>query len=100
AAQEGPEDEMGRIDEEHVAVAGEGGLQAGRQFGLEELGLVPGMLGPVFLGGTGIGRTRWDFRPMPSRNVRTWPGPRRNPVSREIRSHASAMVRAGRSSKD
>ena len=72
---------MGRIDEEHMAVAGDRGVQAGLQLGLEEIGLGPGVLGQVFLGGTGIGRTRWNFRPMPLRNFRTWLGPRRNPVS-------------------
>ncbi len=72
---------MGRIDEEHVAGAGDRGLQAGLQLGLEEIGLVPGVLGQVFWGGTGTGRTRWNFRPISLRNFRTWLGPRRNPVS-------------------
>ena len=57
-----------------MAVAGDRGVQAGLQLGLEEIGLGPGVLGQVFLGGTGIGRTRWNFRPMPLRNFRTWLG--------------------------
>ena len=91
---------MGRIDEEHVALATDRGLQAGLQLALEELSLGPRVLGQVFWGGTGTGRTRWNFRPMPVRNFRTGLGPRRNPVSWKIRSHASAMVRAGCVSKD
>jgi len=98
AGQEGPEDEMDRIDEEHMAPAGDRGLRTGLQFGLEEIGLGSGVLGQVLLGGPGTGQTRWNFRPMSLRNLRTWLVPRRNPVRWRIRSRASAMVRAGRSS--
>ena len=72
---------MGRVDEEHMTFSGLGGVQARLQLGVEKSGLVCDVLGQVFLGGTGIGRTRWNFRPMSLRNLRTWLGPRRSPVS-------------------
>ena len=72
---------MGRVDEEHVTLSRLGGVQARLQLGLEKLGLGLDVLGQVFLGGTGIARTRWNFRPRSLRNLRTWLGPRRNPVS-------------------
>ena len=72
---------MGRVDEEHVTFASLGGGQDRLQFGLEKSGLVCNVLGQVFFGGTGIARTRLNFRPRSLRNLRTWLGPRRNPVS-------------------
>ena len=58
AAQECPEHEMGRIDEEHMALSGQGSVQARLQFVSEELGLGFDVLSQVFLGGTGTMRTR------------------------------------------
>ena len=72
---------MGRVDEEHMTASRRGGIQAGLQVGFEKLGLGFDVLGQVFLGGTGITRTRWNFRPRSLRNFRTWLGPRRSPVS-------------------
>ena len=57
------------------------GIQSRFQVGFEKLGLSCDVLGQVFLGGTGTMRTRWNFRPMFLRNLRTWLGPRRSPVS-------------------
>ncbi len=91
---------MGRIDEGHVTLAGDGGVQTRPQIVIEESRLSLGVLGQVLLGGTGIMWTLWNFRPMSLRNSRTWLGPRRNPVSRKMRSQASATVRTGCSSKD
>src|SRR5271157_6204078 len=53
-----------------------------------------------FFGGTGIARMRCHFNPRPFRNLRTWVGLRRMPVSFSIRSHASAIVQTGASSND
>ena len=72
---------MGRIDEEHMAVSGFSGIQLRLQFGVVKSRLGLDVLGQVFLGGTGIGRTRRNFRPMSLTNLRTWLGPRRSPVS-------------------
>src|SRR6516165_1515170 len=91
---------MGRVDEEHVTVPRHSGIEEWLQVGFEKLGLDFDALGQVFLGGTGITQTRWNFRPRSLRNLRTWLGPRRSPVSRKMRSHASATVRAGCFSKD
>ena len=58
--QEGPEHEMGRVDEEHVTFTGLGGGQDRLQFGLEKSGLVCNVLGQVFLaarGSHGPGKT-------------------------------------------
>jgi hypothetical protein len=41
--------------------------QAGLQVGFEKLGLGFDVLSQVFLGGTGITRTRWNFRPSGTR---------------------------------
>ena len=81
ATQEGPEHEMGRIDEEHMALPRSGGVQGGLQLGVEEIGLDGDVLGQVFLGGTGMARARCHFRPRSLRNFRTCVGPRRSPVS-------------------
>ena len=53
---------MGRVDEEHVTCASLGGGQDRLQFGLEKSGLVCNVLGQVFFGGTGIARTRLNFK--------------------------------------
>ena len=58
ATQEGPEHEMGRVHEEHVTLSRLGGVQARLQFGVEKSRLDCDVLGQVFLGGTGIMRTR------------------------------------------
>jgi hypothetical protein len=57
-AQEGAEDEMGRIDEEHMTDPGPRGIQARLQLALEKSRLDLDVLCQVFLGGTGIIRTR------------------------------------------
>jgi hypothetical protein len=49
---------MGRVDEEHVTLSRHGGIEAWLQVGLEKLGLDFDVLGQVFLGATGITRTR------------------------------------------
>ena len=79
--QERAEDEMGRIDEEHMAVSGYSGIQSRLQLAVVKNRLGFDVLGQVFLGGTGIGRTLRNFRPMSLRNFRTWLGPRRSPVN-------------------
>jgi hypothetical protein len=58
ATQEGPEDEMGRVDEEHMALSGLGGVQTRLQLGVEKSGLGFHVLGQLFWGGMGIKRTR------------------------------------------
>ena len=90
-----PEDEMGRVHEEHMARPRLGGVQARLQLGVEKSRLGLDVLGQLFLGGTGITRTRWNFSPMSLRNFRTWLGPRRSPVSSKMRSQAWAMVWTG-----
>ena len=72
---------MSRVDEVHMAVSALSGVQSGLQFVVVKSGLGFDVLGQIFLGGTGTGRTRRNFRPMSLRNFRTWLGPRRNPVS-------------------
>ena len=62
---------MGRVDEEHVTLSCHGRIEAWLQDGFEKLGLDFNVLGQVFLGGTGITRTRWNFSPRPLRNLRT-----------------------------
>src|SRR5262245_3496030 len=91
---------MGRVHEEHMTLSRHSGIEAWLQVGFEKLGLNFDVLGHVFLGGTGITRTRWNFRPRSLRNLRTWLGPRRRPVSWKMRSHASATVWTGCFSKD
>src|SRR5206468_2820744 len=78
AAQERAEHKMGRVDKEHMTVAGLSSIQSGLQLVVVESGLGFDVLGQVFLGGTGIGRTRRNFSPMSLRNLRTWLGPRRS----------------------
>ena len=91
---------MSRVHEEDVTETGLSVIQFRFQFGVEKLGKVPNVLVQLFLGGTGIARMRCHFNPMSLRNLRTWVGPRRRPVSFSIRSHASAIVQAGCSSND
>src|SRR5271169_1860174 len=91
---------MGRVHEQHVAVSGDRRIEPRLQFGVQELPLFANMLGQVFLGGTGIARTRCQRNPRPARNRRTWVGPRRRPVNVAIRSQASATVRTGASVSD
>lgn len=81
AAQKGAEHEMGGVDEKHVTDAGLSLVQTRFQLLIVECGLGGGVLRQVFLGGTGIARTRWHRIPMPFRNFRTCVGPRRIPVS-------------------
>ena len=75
--------------------AGHGRIQSGPQLVVQELPLLPDMLGQVFLGGIGMARMRRHWNPNPFRNVRIWVGSRRRPVNCSIRSHASAAVRTG-----
>ena len=72
AAQERTKHEMGRIDEKYVALSLLGSIESWLQFGVVKTGLGFDVLGQVFLGGTGMGRTRRNFRPMSLRNLRTW----------------------------
>ena len=76
-----PEHEMGGVDKEHMTTPHLGSVQLWLQFFVEKLGLSCDVFGQVFLGGTGIARTRCHFMPKSLRNLRTWLGPRRRPVS-------------------
>jgi hypothetical protein len=49
---------MGRVHKEHVTSSCMGVVQERLQFGVEKIGLGLDVLGQVFLGGTGITRTR------------------------------------------
>ena len=62
---------MGRIDEEYVTNARLRLVQTRFQLIVMEGSLGSHMLGQVFLGGTGMARTRWHFIPMPFMNSRT-----------------------------
>jgi hypothetical protein len=72
---------MGCVDEEHMTVPRLGGVEFGRQFFVEKLGLSFDVFGQVFWGGTGMARTHCHFRPKSLRNLRTWLRPRRRPVN-------------------
>ncbi len=58
ATQECPEHEMGRVHKEHVSPSRVSLVQERLQFGVEKFGLGLDVFGQVFLGGTGITRTR------------------------------------------
>ena len=55
---------MGRVDEEHVSLPRLRGVQRGLQFLIEKSGLISGVLGEVFFGGTGMARTGRHLSPM------------------------------------
>lgn len=67
-ARERAEHKMGRVDEEHVSLPRLRGVQRGLQFFVEKSSLIGGMLDEVFLGGTGMARTRCHLSPMPFKN--------------------------------
>jgi hypothetical protein len=71
ATHERPEYEMGRVDEKHMTLPRESGVQLRLQFRVEKLRLGFDVLGQVFLGGTGIARTHCHFMPRSLRNLRT-----------------------------
>lgn len=75
------------------------GFETRLQLGVKKSRLGRDVLGQVF-GGTGMARTRWNFRPMSVRNFRTWLGLRLSPVNSKMRSQASTMVWTGCFSKD
>jgi hypothetical protein len=58
ATQECPEHETGRVHKEHLTPSRVGLTQERLQLGVEKFGLGLDVLGQVFLGGTGIMRTR------------------------------------------
>ena len=79
--QEGPEHEMGRVDEEHVTFTGLGGGQDRLQFGLEKSGLVCNVLGQGFFWRHGDRTDPVKLQAQILEELATWLGPRRNPVS-------------------
>jgi hypothetical protein len=62
---------MGRVDEKHMTLSREGGVELRFQLLVEKLGLDFNVLGQVFLGGTGMARTHCHFMPRSLRNLRT-----------------------------
>ncbi len=54
---------MRRVDEEHVSLSSLRGVERWLQLAIEKCGLVGNVLGKVFLGGTGMARTRCHFSP-------------------------------------
>src|SRR5262249_48006995 len=93
------EDEVSCIDEEHMTDAGLGLVQPRLQLDIVKRGLIGGVLRQVFLGGTGMARTRCHPIAISFRNFPTWVGWARIPVNSKIRWQASAVVRTGCCSK-
>ena len=69
--QERAEHEMHRVAEEHMALSRQSGIQQRLQFLVEKPGLIGDMFLQVFLGGTGIARTRCQRNPRSFKNRRT-----------------------------
>jgi len=92
--EEGPKDEMRRIDEQDRALAPVGLPQAGLEFRLQEVGLLLRVR---------LGRDRPDFAPAQVESVfkkaRTWVRPRRTPVCCSMTAWASRVERGGFSRK-